>query len=105
MAGPLATSTKLQGPEAPPDFSTSANRDGARDRSAFLDRARLDRVRKREAIRIGVRRPGPAARVARFPLATMAIATEADGKDSRRCPCAHPPNQTVRYPCLHRVSG
>src|SRR5258708_38541512 len=102
MAGPVETSAKLRDRQAPAGFSTSANRDGARDRSAFLDRARLERGRKREAIRIGFRGPGPSARVARCPLATMAIATVADGKDSRRCPCAHPPNQLVRQPGLNR---
>lgn len=84
-AGLLATEAPTTG------SSASANRDRtpARDRAPLAQGTTFRPVRKREVIRIWVRRPDPATRVARQPVAEMATAPVAAGRNFRRCPRDH----------------
>src|SRR6266404_3484175 len=99
MAGPLETSAKLRDREAPlrtMGFSASVNldrsRDGTRDRTALLDRARLNRASWVHRTMSHVRK--------------RAAATVAAGRDFRRCRRAHRLNQLlnqrVRQPDRNR---
>ena len=94
MAGLPETAAKVRDPGTVTRISVLTTGSGVsvnRDRTASAGRAPPDRgtmllhVRKREAIRILVRRPDPATRLARQPDAEIATVMVAAGRNFHRC--------------------